>query len=193
MSIADSELWFASQSDRSVDRTGCDIDDGRVLASGIEGENTAGKGIIDRPVGARTDGDGARGLESRRIEDDNFVSGARRGESLAEPDRDLMRAGDIGNVANGFIRLGVEDHHVAAMRDEQMPADAIECDRVPERVAAKRHGIHEVNARTLRARGERRQEQASYAKHDLQSRHCFLPKTSALLCATLLVLFGYGL
>src|SRR6185437_16404149 len=108
----------------------------RVLGAGVEREDAAGERIEHDAVRPSTDGDRAGDLEGCRIEHDDRVCRAGGRVALAEPDRHLVRAGDVRDVAHLRIVPGVEHDYMAAMGKEEVMARAVERNGIPERVAA---------------------------------------------------------
>src|SRR5581483_8200632 len=132
--IAGSEFGFAVEFDGGKNFAFIGVDHAGILAAAVEGEDSFGGGIIEDSIGIIADFD----LRSHRRErfdvengDGAFTPVAGKAFSEIRSERDAVNAGRVGNIAYRFARLGIEDDHVRATRDENAVRIGISGEIVP--------------------------------------------------------------
>ena len=139
LAIGHAGLRLAAEWNRAHNFPGGGIDHRAVLGFGVEGVHALGRRVVQDGVGTLAHFHLVEHLQRLEVEDGEHVVAAAGDESAAQfrSERHAMNSGEVGDVAGGFQRLGVDHHDVSAAGDEQTIGIAVVGEVVPTAFAAE--------------------------------------------------------
>ena len=146
--VGGGEFGLAVERDGSRDGSGGGVNGGGVFAAAVHGEDALGSGIVNDGVGIRAGLRAADDLQRLQIEDGDGAGASVGGEAAAEfgSERDAVDALGVGDFADNFAGVHVEDDDFCRARNKQAARGRIEVQVIPEAFAAERDFLQQMIA-----------------------------------------------
>jgi len=156
--IGGAEFGFAAEREGGDEFAGCGVDGGSGCGVAIEGEHALGERIVNGAVSVFIGFDIAERLKRSEIEHGGIGGAAVGGVSLVEFVGDGNAVGTlrVGDIADDFALIGINNDEVCAARNEQAMGGGIDFEVIPAAGAAEFYFFGEMIAGSacgLRERG----------------------------------------